>query len=443
MRDTITAIATPPGRGGVGVIRISGPDTETIATKIIGSLPKPRYAQYAKFKSQAGELIDLGLSLYFPGPNSFTGESVLELHTHGSPIVLDQLLAEIIKCGARLARPGEFSERAFLNDKIDLAQAESIADLIDSSSKQAARAAIRSLQGEFSNKIHELVKELIYLRTYIEAAIDFPDEDVDFLADEKLKQKMVHLKLSIQNILAQSEQGCILQEGITIVLAGRPNAGKSTLLNALCGKEAAIVTDIPGTTRDVMKEYISIDGLPAHIIDTAGLRDSDDVIEQEGVRRAIDTMQKADLILLLIDIENENSADLLNDLQLKLPQELPIAIVINKIDKENKEPCVDSDKIYLSALHNNGIDLLKKVLKEKIGFHPGAEGALYSARRRHIDALTRAQTSIDNANTQLSIAGELAAEECRQAQLALNEITGEFTSDDLLGEIFSNFCIGK
>jgi len=449
--DTIAAIATPPGRGGVGIIRVSGPQTKQLSQAILKKVPKARYAYFSPFYDHNDEVMDEGLALWFPGPNSFTGEDVLELQGHGGPVVLDRILKRLLSLGARLARPGEFSERAFLNDKIDLTQAEAIADLIDAGTEQAARSALRSLQGEFSQKIHDLLEKLIKLRMYVEAAIDFPEEEIDFLADKQVQQQITQLITAIDTVFNSAKQGSLLRDGISIVIAGRPNAGKSSLLNCLSGRESAIVTEIPGTTRDVLREYIHIDGLPLHIIDTAGLRVSEDRIEQEGVRRTWQEIEKADHVLLLVD-SNETDAtapeDIWPEFIHKIPASIPITVVKNKIDLVSKEAGIKKNNgntiIAISAKHNQGIDLLREHLKECAGFSSHQEST-FIARRRHLDALTKAKQSIETGYQQLQEhrAGELLAEDLRYAQHALSEITGEFTSDDLLGQIFSSFCIGK
>ncbi|MGZ4999834.1 MAG: tRNA uridine-5-carboxymethylaminomethyl(34) synthesis GTPase MnmE [Methylomonas sp.] len=441
--DTIAAIATPPGNGGVGIIRISGPAALDIARHITGKHPKPRYALFSCFLDNDGSTLDSGLALYFPGPASFTGEDILELQGHGGSVVMDMLLRRVLSLGARTANPGEFSQRAFLNNKIDLAQAEAIADLITSGTEQAVRSAQQSMQGVFSEQINELIDELIELRVYIEAAIDFVDEEIDFLSDGMVAGKIEQLSQKIAKIHATAQQGRLLHDGMTVVLAGRPNAGKSSLLNALAGFDAAIVTDIAGTTRDVLRERIQIDGMPLHIIDTAGLRDSDNIVEQEGIRRAHREIEKADKVLLLLDsTKPENGA--LTD---SLPTTANITRIFNKIDLSG-EPAriLDTDKgtdIYLSIRTGAGMDLLKQHLKQSVGFTETGD-SVFIARRRHIQALGQAEQSLQSAAMQLqNQAPELVAEDLRQAQHSLSEITGEFTSDDLLGEIFSSFCIGK
>ena len=441
--DTICAIATPPGRGGVGVIRISGPDVSALANAMLGALPAPRYAKLSHFLAADGSAIDSGIALYFPAPHSFTGEDVLELQGHGGPVVLDMLLERLCALGARLARPGEFSERAFLHNKIDLAQAEAIADLIDSASRTAARLANRSLQGAFSEQIHALLEQLIALRTYVEAAIDFPEEDIDFLADDSVRDRLEAIENSLHHLLDATRTGVLLREGMQLVIAGLPNAGKSSLLNALSGRETAIVTDQPGTTRDLLREQIQIDGMPLHVIDTAGLRETDCAIEQEGVRRAQAEIAKADLILWVFD------ASVGLNTQCKEYQQLPtdkhVLHVANKMDLVPPSARVQSEQcVWISAKSGAGVDTLRQQLKQQMGYGGEAEGE-FLARRRHLDALLRTQSAVSQGKDNLleRRAGELLAEDLRQAQQALAEITGQFTADDLLGSIFSTFCIGK
>lgn len=444
--DTIAAIATPAGRGGVAIIRISGALVPHIANEIVGKLPSPFIASHKLFKDKDNELIDDGVVIYFPSPRSFTGEDVLELQGHGSQIVMDMLMQRCIELGARIARPGEFSERAFLNDKLDLTQAEAIADLIDSGSRQAARSALRSLQGEFSTAIDSLLKKMIEMRVYVEAALDFPEEEIDFLADKSVLLRLEKIKTELKDINDKAEQGSLLRNGIHLVIIGKPNAGKSSLLNALAGNDTAIVTEIAGTTRDTLHESIDLDGLPLHLIDTAGLRESDDPVEKIGIERAWKAIKKADIALLLQDdSEDENLLDIhQNEIIEKLPAELPLLVVHNKIDLSKKQPHKNGDAIYISAKQNQGIDLLKNELKQRIGFQDTSENT-FIARRRHLRALDLTQEYVNNAEQQLVEynAGELMAEELRLAQDELGKITGRFTSDDLLGEIFSSFCIGK
>ncbi len=452
MKETIVAQATAPGRGGIGILRVSGPLATEVAQAVLGKCPKPRMADYLPFKDADGTVLDQGIALYFKSPNSFTGEDILELQGHGGQVVLDLLLKRILQIdGIRLARPGEFSEQAFLNDKLDLAQAEAIADLIDATSEHAARSALKSLQGEFSKKVNELVDSVIYLRTYVEASIDFPDEEIDFLADGKIEANLRGIINQLEDVRSEAKQGSILREGMKVVIAGRPNAGKSSLLNALAGREAAIVTDIAGTTRDVLREHIHIDGMPLHIIDTAGLRDATDEVERIGISRAWTEIEQADRIILMLDSSDPESADLSKvrlEFLAKLPTTLPVTIVRNKIDL-NDEQASESEQggyqiISLSAQTHDGIQLLREHLKQAMGFQTGMEGG-FLARRRHLDALEKAAEHLQIGLVQLTEfhAGELLAEELRLVQTYLSEITGEFTSDDLLGNIFSSFCIGK
>jgi len=444
--DTIAAIATAPGRGGVGIVRVSGPKSSDIAGKILGKTPQTRKAEYLPFIDQDGEVIDTGIALYFKNPHSFTGEDILELQAHGGPVVLDMILKRVLELGARPARAGEFSEQAFLNDKMDLAQAEAVADLIEAESAEAAKAAVRSLQGEFSKTIHGLVDNLIELRLYVEASLDFPEEEIDFLNDGKVEAKLAVIESALLQVYKSARQGCLLREGMTLVIAGRPNAGKSSLLNQLAGRESAIVTDIPGTTRDVLREHIQIDGLPLHVIDTAGLRESEDPIEQEGVRRAWGEIEQADRILLLVDDTHRDDDHL--SIEDQLPGHIGVTRIFNKIDRSGREPeLIETDSeidIALSAKTGAGMDILKNHLKQCMGYEQSNEGR-FMARRRHIEALENADHNLQNARYNLieMRAGELLAEELRLAQEQLNQITGEFTSDDLLGKIFSSFCIGK
>ena len=452
VRDTIAAVATAPGRGGVGIVRVSGPRARALAITLSGREPTPRHAHYGPFHANDGEVIDEGLLLFFPGPHSFTGEDVLELQGHGGPVVLDQLLRRCVELGARLARPGEFSERAFLNDKIDLAQAEAIADLIEESSTQAARNAVRSLQGDFSRRVHQLTERLIQLRIYVEAAIDFPEEEIDFLADGHVLQLLDGVRNELSAVLREAGQGALLRDGMTVVIAGRPNAGKSSLLNALAGREAAIVTDIAGTTRDVLREHIHIDGMPLHVLDTAGLRNTDDQVERIGVQRALDAIGSADRVLLVVDASSPEASDpmaLWPEFLASRPQPDKVTLIRNKADLTGEavvlNQAVDGHvTLSLSAKAGEGIDLLREHLKQCMGYEQTAESS-FSARRRHLDALRLAEQYLQHGHAQLTQAGagELLAEDLRLAQQALGEITGAFSSDDLLGRIFSSFCIGK
>ncbi|MEN8204690.1 MAG: tRNA uridine-5-carboxymethylaminomethyl(34) synthesis GTPase MnmE [Pseudomonadota bacterium] len=445
--DTIAAIATPAGLGGVGIVRLSGADTPSIAQQLLGRLPQGRRAEVHRFREDDGTLIDAGLVLYFEAPASFTGEHVLELHGHGGPVVMDSLLRRVLSLGARPARPGEFSERAFLNNKLDLAQAEAIADLIESATTTAAHAAARSLQGEFSNRVHILVEMLTRLRMYVEAAIDFPEEEIDFLSDDTVTQMLSALCAEFEDLSARAQQGQLLRDGMTLVIAGRPNAGKSSLLNALSGQDTAIVTEIPGTTRDVLREHIQIDGLPLHIIDTAGLHDSDDPVEQAGMQRARMALEQADRVLLVIDDSSGFTAADAAILD-ELPAGIPHTRIFNKIDVSRRDAgqCEHNGQpsIALSIHTGAGLDALRQHLKQTVGYADHAEGS-FTARRRHVDALRRAYAHVETGRQQLEQqrAGELLAEELRQSQQVLGEITGDFSSDDLLSRIFSSFCIGK
>ncbi|MDB1122599.1 tRNA uridine-5-carboxymethylaminomethyl(34) synthesis GTPase MnmE [Vibrio algarum] len=450
--DTIVAQATAPGRGGVGIIRVSGPKACQVAIEVTGKTLKPRYAEYIPFKSEDGIELDQGIALYFPNPHSFTGEDVLELQGHGGPVVMDMLIKRILKIeGLRPARPGEFSERAFMNDKMDLTQAEAIADLIDASSEQAAKSALQSLQGQFSKKINTLVDSLIYLRIYVEAAIDFPEEEIDFLADGKVSTDLQNIIDNLEAVRAEANQGSIMREGMKVVIAGRPNAGKSSLLNALSGKDSAIVTDIAGTTRDVLREHIHIDGMPLHIIDTAGLRDASDEVERIGINRAWEEISQADRVLFMVDGTTTDATDpkeIWPDFIDRLPHKIGMTVIRNKADQTNETLGIchvnDPTLIRLSAKTGEGVESLRNHLKECMGFTGNNEGG-FMARRRHLDALNKAADHLNIGKQQLEgyMAGEILAEELRITQQHLNEITGEFSSDDLLGRIFSSFCIGK
>ena len=452
MKDTIVAQATPIGRGGVGILRVSGPLASKVAEAVLGKTLTPRMANYLPFKDSNGETLDQGIALFFKAPNSFTGEDVLELQGHGGQVILDILLKRILEVeGVRIARAGEFSEQAFLNDKLDLAQAEAIADLIDATSEQAARSALKSLQGEFSNKINQLVDSVIYLRTYVEAAIDFPDEEIDFLADGKIEGHLNDIIQQLNGVRQEAKQGAILREGMKVVIAGRPNAGKSSLLNALAGREAAIVTDIAGTTRDVLREHIHIDGMPLHIIDTAGLREASDEVERIGIARAWEEIVQADQVLLMIDSTKQKVDEFKAEwaeFLAKLPPNMPVTVIRNKVDlsgePEGLEQLENFTLIRLSAQTKVGVDLLRDHLKKSMGYQSSTEGG-FLARRRHLQALEEAAEHLARGHVQLTqfFAGELLAEELRMVHNALSEITGQFTSDDLLGNIFSSFCIGK
>ncbi|NGN99980.1 tRNA uridine-5-carboxymethylaminomethyl(34) synthesis GTPase MnmE [Grimontia sp. S25] len=450
--DTIVAQATPPGRGGVGIIRVSGPKAKEVALAVTGRELPVRRAEYLPFNDEQGNALDQGIALYFQAPNSFTGEDVLELQGHGGPVIMDMLIKRIVDIdGVRTARPGEFSERAFLNDKLDLAQAEAIADLIDASSEQAAKSALQSLQGAFSGKVNTLVEALIHLRIYVEAAIDFPDEEIDFLSDGKVAADLDNIISSLDDVRKAANQGAIMREGMKVVIAGRPNAGKSSLLNALSGKESAIVTDIAGTTRDVLREHIHIDGMPLHIIDTAGLRDASDEVERIGIERAWDEIAQADRVLFMVDgttTDATSPEEIWPEFIDRLPENIGMTVIRNKADMtgETLGICHASQPtlIRLSAKTGAGVDALREHLKACMGFSGATEGG-FMARRRHLEALDAAARHLDIGKEQLEgyMAGEILAEELRIAQQHLSEITGEFSSDDLLGRIFSSFCIGK
>lgn len=442
--DTICAVATPPGTGGLGIVRVSGPLVPDLCEGILGFIPEPRYATLTAFKDGQGGVIDSGLALYFPAPNSFTGEHVLELHGHGGAYVLRSVMQRVQELGSRGAQPGEFSERAFLNDKIDLVQAEAIADLIESGTDAAARAAQRSLQGEFSAHVQALQEALTSIRVFVEAAIDFPDEEIDFLAESDVVQRIETAQKQLQELLGSARQGRLLRDGIVLAIIGRPNAGKSSLLNALSGQESAIVTEFPGTTRDVLREMIDLDGIPVHVADTAGIRETSDVIEAEGVRRAREALASADIVLLMTD------ASLPLEIQQGLEDELPdhasCIRIANKVDLLEKSgiPSEDPHRVWISAKTGQGMDRLKDRIREAVGATDRSDGN-FSARQRHVDALKRSRGHLESgcAEYLASGSGELLAEELRLAQVALGEITGEMLPDDLLGEIFSSFCIGK
>ncbi len=441
--DTIVAVASAQGRGGVGVVRISGPDVQALANGILGKLPKARRATYSNFLDDKGDILDQGIALYFAAPHSYTGEEVLELQGHGGPVVLYMLLQRCVDLGARLAQPGEFTRRAFLNNKMDLAQAESVADLIDANSSEAARSALRSLRGEFSSAIRELVDALIHLRMLVEAMLDFPDEEVDSVDLQRRDILLNDIRQKLQHTLDKAKQGSLLREGAHIVIAGQPNVGKSSLLNKLSGEEVALVSDIPGTTRDVIRQAIQLHGVPLHIIDTAGLRESEDVVENLGIARTHQTLHRADLILLLLDASQGLTVKD-ETILAGLPVGIPRLLVFNKSDLlHGKSPfgAEDNRAIFISAKTGAGLDELRSKLLEAVGWS-AQDGGAFMARERHLRALQLAQHHLRQAHEVLAGA-ELFAEELRLAQRALSEITGEFTSDDLLGEIFSSFCIGK
>ncbi len=443
--ETIAAIASASGAGGIGVIRLSGTRVLDIATILLGRKPKPRHAHLCTFTDNDGGVLDQGLLLHFPAPKSFTGEDVVELQAHGSPILLKLLMRRVIELGARQARAGEFSERAFLNGKIDLIQAEAIADLIASGSEAAARAAVRSLEGDFSQKVLALTEAVVRLRIWIEAAIDFPEEEIDFLATPRLIDNLAELRSTLDELLAASRRGVRLTDGLHVVIVGQPNAGKSSLLNALAASERAIVNEVPGTTRDVLRETIDLVGIAITLVDTAGFRESEDQVEIEGIRRARNELERADLaILVSSDEQLENDLDLLA----RLPATRARIIIHNKIDlaaNHAKRQIIDGvPHLWLSAKTRTGIDLLIAELRNSAGYGEGSDGA-FSARSRHVQALERASEQLNSARLALCElrAGELAAEELRQVQHTLGEITGTFSSDDLLGRIFADFCIGK
>ena len=445
--DTIVAIASPPGRGAVAVIRVSGPRVPQIAVDILGSLPDPRRARFATFLDARGGSVDQGLAVYFPAPASYTGEHVLELQGHGGTLIVDLVLQRLLELGCRLARPGEFSERAFLNGKIDVAQAEAIADLIDAGTVAAARAAVRSMQGEFSARVADLKTRITGLRTYVEAAIDFPDEEIDFLSGEILRERLGAVFTGFESITVAARQGALLREGLNVVIAGLPNAGKSSLMNRLAGDEIAIVTDAPGTTRDVLRQQVHLEGLPLNLIDTAGLRVAGDAAEAEGVRRARTEIARADRVLYVVDADHWSAHRRPAELE-GLPAAVPVTLVFNKIDLTGMRARIDDaalpPRVFLSARTGAGLPLLRTHLQTCAGYLKSESGAL-AARRRHLDALSRARGHVQRAADTLSStrAFELFAEDLRLAQQALGEITGEFTSEDLLAEIFGSFCIGK
>lgn len=442
--DIIAAIATPAGRGGIGVVRISGPSLDRIISGVLGKALASRRVVLSTFRDAHGEVIDEGIALLYQAPHSYTGEDVLELQGHGGPVVLQLVLRRCLELGARPAQPGEFTRRAYLNEKLDLAQAESVADLIEAATGEAARGAVRSLRGAFSRRIDELWRALVDLRALVEATLDFPDEDVEFLKQAQAERRLDLLQEQVAEVLAASVQGSLLREGIHVVLAGQPNVGKSSLLNRLAGEELAIVTDIPGTTRDAIRQSISLDGVPVHVIDTAGLRDSTDPVEKLGIARSWAAIEKADLVLLLLDTtKGEAEAD--REILRRLPSGLPSIRVMNKIDLLGWTPRIErrgtGQSVWLSALTGSGMELLRRAVLETVGWRSTGEG-LFMARERHVHALQQVSSHLERARLQGSRL-ELLAEELRLGQEALGTITGEFTSDELLGEIFGRFCIGK
>lgn len=437
--DTIVAVATPPGRGGVGVVRLSGPASFEIAGRLCGRVPEPRRAGLREIRDIDGETIDTGLVIAFPGPHSFTGEDVCEIQAHGSPVVLELIVQAAVAAGARRAGPGEFSQRAFVNDRMDLAQAEAVADLIGAASEKAARAAHHSLEGAFSHEVHAFADDLVELRVWVEAALDFPDEDVDFLADGQVAERAARLRERLETLIARAGSGRLLTDGVRIAIVGRPNAGKSSLLNALARREAAIVTEIPGTTRDVLRETITLAGMPVVLADTAGLRPTDDRVESEGVRRAEQEMHAADLVFHVVDLSQDEAGSLTG-----LAETVPVIRIENKIDLAGARPGREGDCVRICALSGEGIDALEALVVERLGLVEDGGGE-FSARQRHVDALERALDHLDRGEAEIrtSGSGELLAEELRLAAEELGAITGRMSSDELLGEIFSSFCIGK
>lgn len=442
--DTIAAIATASGAGGIGVVRVSGPLSQTIAVSVLGHCPKPRHAAYLDFLQADGDLIDRGIAIFYPNPHSYTGEDVLELQGHGGTALMQILLARCIALGARQAEPGEFTRRAYLNDKMDLAQAEAVADVINAATIEAAKSAVRSLSGEFSLRINTLLSKLVDLRMYVEACLDFPEEEIDFITQGRVADKLDAIIAEMRSVFAKAKQGSLLREGINVVLVGQPNVGKSSLMNQLAGEEVAIVTSIAGTTRDTIKNAIQINGVPLHVIDTAGLRETDDEVEKFGIARTWRATETAHIALLLVDATH-GITETEKSILARLPQEIPKIWVHNKIDV-TQEPALIAEQdeathIYISAKTGVGVDLLKNHLLKLAGYQNNAEG-IFMARARHLSALTEVAEHLDLAAGQIASA-ELVAEELRLAQEALSSITGEFTPDDLLGEIFSKFCIGK
>ncbi len=452
--DTIVAEATPKGRGGVAVVRLSGPDALKIAEKMTRCSLVPRYASYVGFHAATGALLDQGIALYFKGPHSFTGEDVVELQCHGGPVIVDCILESVLAEGARMARPGEFSERAFLNDKMDLVQAEAVADLIAAGTRRSAEAALRSLEGEFSRKIQHLVAELIQLRTFIEATLDFPEEDIEMIENARVREALALILMECTHLQGAAHSGVLLQEGVNLVLIGPPNAGKSSLMNHLAAQDVAIVSDTPGTTRDVLKEKISLRGIPIYLLDTAGLRQSTDAIEGEGIRRTERAMHQAECLIVLVDDAHPEALARLQQEYAALLQDRPLLLVLNKIDLTGSEagrvivhdflPGKTCPAVKVSVKTGAGLAALEEALLDVLGWVNEAEGQ-FIARRRHLDALIRAHAALQQGLEiyQHTARLELLAEECRLAQEALSEITGEFRADDLLGAIFSTFCIGK
>ncbi len=442
--ETIAAIATASGAGGIGVVRISGPLSQSIAQQILGQCPPPRYAAYLDFKQADGELIDRGIAIFYPNPHSYTGEDVLELQGHGGAAIMQLLLARCIALGARQAEPGEFTRRAYLNDKMDLAQAEAVADVINAATTEAAKSAVRSLSGEFSQHIQLLLQKLIDLRMYVEACLDFPEEEIDFISQGRVAEKLSLIRSELESVFAKAKQGSLLRDGINVVLVGQPNVGKSSLMNQLAGEEVAIVTSIAGTTRDTIKNAIQIHGVPLHVVDTAGLRETEDEVEKYGIARTWRATESAHIALLLVDAAH-GITEVEKSILARLPHEIHKIWVHNKIDVTSEPPHTEQKEnavhVYLSAKTGLGIDLLKEQLLIHAGYQNSAEG-VFMARARHLQALNQVSAHLAFAANQLDSA-ELVAEELRLAQESLSSITGEFTPDDLLGEIFSKFCIGK
>ncbi|ABE51020.1 tRNA uridine-5-carboxymethylaminomethyl(34) synthesis GTPase MnmE [Methylobacillus flagellatus] len=442
--DTIAAIATAPGSGGIGVVRISGPSSRLIAEAVLGHCPPPRHAAYLAFRDAHALLIDRGIAIYYPGPHSYTGEDVLELQAHGGPALMQILLKRCLELGARQAEPGEFTRRAYLNDKLDLAQAEAVADVINAATEAAARSAVRSLSGEFSARIHSLQQKLVDLRLYVEACLDFPEEDIDFISQGRVAEKLAEVTAGLEAVFREARQGNLLREGLQVVLVGQPNVGKSSLMNQLAGEEVAIVTPIAGTTRDTIKNSIQINGITLHITDTAGLRETNDEVEQHGIARTWRALENAGVALLLVDAAH-GIGKVEKSILARLPQFLPKIWIHNKIDLESTPPKIEEQDgethIHLSARTGDGVHLLRQRLLDIAGWQPSGEG-VFMARSRHLLALNKVRDHLEVAAGRLMQA-ELFAEELRLAQDALSTITGEFTSDDLLGEIFSRFCIGK
>ena len=442
--DTIAAIATASGSGGIGVVRISGPAAPAIAGAILGHCPKPRYAAYLPFLDGDGQTIDQGIAIYYAGPNSYTGEDVLELQAHGGPALLQILLTRCLSLGARQAEPGEFTRRAYLNDKMDLAQAEAVADVINAATTEAARSAMRSLSGEFSNRINDLLQRLVELRMFVEACLDFPEEEIDFISQGNVKKKIEDVQLELQKIYNEAKQGNLLREGLTVVLVGQPNVGKSSLINQLAADDIAIVTSIAGTTRDTIKSAIQINGIPLHVVDTAGLRETDDEIEQFGIARTWRALESANIALLLVDAAH-GITEVEKSILARLPHDLPKIWVHNKIDLARKSPFIEDmnaePHIHLSAKTGDGVHLLKETLLKVAGWQSTSEG-VFMARTRHLEAIRQVEQFLQASLDAIS-QSELVAENLRMGQDALSTVTGEFTPDDLLGEIFSKFCIGK